>query len=971
MTPPAGEAPDGARPDQPRRWRDWYVLGLAVASGLFCLGPSLVGARTLISVNFLTDFLPWSATGNRSPGHQFCQSDTVDSVMPAIDYTRHQIYRGHLGSWQSITTGGGPMSALPNQGLLDPLSLPYWILPLRWAPAFVALLCWAAAIGGTYLFLRRLSVGRPAATLAGFIFATSGFMVMWTNWPQTRTAALIPALFWATDRVATRSKSADAVLLGAVLASMLLGGFPAVTGYALYAAGAYFAVRALSLYWRQWPALAVRAGTAIAGLVLGGALSAVQILPFADFYKVYNPAFRATEATLGLPFGGLATTIAPATNGLCIVGRSGLPVAHGPVIPVELVAYVGSAALVLAVFGTAFATAFANGWRRRSERDVGAFFAAAVVIIALVGWVSPAARSLVAKLPVFSNNFIGRIRSVLGFTLAVLAALGFDWLTSRRAATSRSEEDARRPSERAALPAGRLWAALVILASLVAGGLVLRSSHRDAVVGHYLHGWHQAVWLPLTLVAGSGLIAAGAALSRRNGTASPHAWTTAAFVLLPVLVIAQGTAFFHTVMPGDAPSLFYPPTADHRFLAAHLGHDRFAAAGLTLYDSTAYYYGLRSPTGHEFTDSKWLDLLRAVDPHVMSGATNAAFTGALNESNLGTQPILDQMGVKYAVLPPESVAASAQPLPPSPGLPGGPGTSGGPTTSGEPGTSGGPSNPGAPVACTLPGGPIRGVTLRLARALDASRPPTNPTVDVTVTSGRTTIRSGIYLSAPQVPGGTAISVPVAGEDLRPGTAIRVSISASGSTTPLVLAAACAPVEPRADGLKLVFADSGAVIYQRLTAQPRIRWASAAEMVEPGPAQVSALQKGLAPSTVLLSAPGGLGAAGRPASVDVTEDSGDRISARVRATGAGYLVVADPMQLPGWSVTVDGRAAHLLPADYAMVAVAVPAGTHTVAFSYQAPGELAGAAISLVGVVACGALLWADRWLPRRRRRQDT
>ena len=289
MTSPAGE-PSGDSPTQPRSWRDWYVLALAAGAAVFCLGPSLVGARTLISVNFLTEFLPWSASGNRSVGHQFCQSDTVDSVMPAIAYTRQQVFSGHLGSWQSITAGGGPMSALPNQGLLDPLSLPYWIMPLRWSPAFVALLCWVAAIGGTYLFLRRLSVSRAAATLAGFVFATSGFMVMWTNWPQTRTAALIPALFWATDRIATDAKPRDVVLLAAVIASMLLGGFPEVTGFGLYGAGAYFAVRTLSLDWGAWAAVAKRVGLAAGGLVLGGALSAVQMLPFAEFYHVYENA---------------------------------------------------------------------------------------------------------------------------------------------------------------------------------------------------------------------------------------------------------------------------------------------------------------------------------------------------------------------------------------------------------------------------------------------------------------------------------------------------------------------------------------------------------------------------------------------------------------------------------------------------------------------------------------------------------
>ena len=908
---------------------------------MFCLGPSLVGARTLIAVNFLTEFLPWGAGGNRSVGHEFCQSDTVDSVMPAIAYTRHEVFSGHLGSWQSITAGGGPMSALPNQGLLDPLSLPYWVLPLRWSPAVVVLVCWVAAIGGTFLFLRRLSIGRPAATLAGFVFATSGFMVMWSNWPQARTAALIPALFWATDRIVARSRPGDAVLFAAVLASMLLGGFPAVTGYALYAAGAYFVVRSLFAYGRDWAAQLRRVGLAAAGFVLGGALSAVQMLPFADFYRVYNPTARTSEATLGLPFGSLVTTFAPNSNGLCIVGRSGLPTAYGSVDPVELVAYVGSAALVLAVLGAAFVLAS----RRWNQRGIRAFFLLSAVAVVLVGWVSPTARSAVAGLPVFSNNFIGRIRSILGFVLAVLVAFGFDWLTERRPiGRRRSSAVTDRPSRWR----GLLWPAVVLTGAIVTGVSVLRAGHHDAAIGRYLHAWNQAVWLPLVLLGCSAVVAVGAIVFRRDGQG-------AAFVILPALVIAQGSAFFHTVMPGDDPRLFYPATADHTFLAAHLGHDRFASAGLTLYPATAYYYGLRSPTGHEFTEAKWLDLLRAVDPKVMASATNSDFTGDIDQNDVATQPILDQMGVKYAVLPPQDLTGTVDPLPPAAGS----------VTGGH-----------GPVECSLAGAPIRGVTFRLAGPLSAARPPTYPSVDVTVNDGGTTIHSGLYFSSAQIPAGTVVSVPVAGEDLPAGTPLQVSVRASGSATPLVVAgtpstadgspgmAACAAVTPRADGLKLVFADSGAVIYQRLTAQPRIHWASRSVVVPSGPAQIAALKKGIPGSSVILSSPGP-DAAGQNASVSIDEDSGDRIAARVDASGAGYLVVSDPMQLPGWSVTVDGRPARLVGANYAMVAVAVPAGLHTVAFSYRAPGERAGAAITAVGLVASVALLWWDRRLTRR------
>jgi uncharacterized membrane protein YfhO len=87
---------------------------------------------------------------------------------------------------------------------------------------------------------------------------------------------------------------------------------------------------------------------------------------------------------------------------------------------------------------------------------------------------------------------------------------------------------------------------------------------------------------------------------------------------------------------------------------------------------------------------------------------------------------------------------------------------------------------------------------------------------------------------------------------------------------------------------------------------------------------------------------------------------------VTALGNGWLVVADAMQQPGWSVTVDGHPAPLVPADDAMVAVAVPTGTHHVAFTYRAPGQVTGAALTAVGLLVAIILMVWDRrrgWPP--------
>jgi len=229
------------------------MFGLLGFFVIATLGQAVVGAVTLLDVNLLTRFAPWQAFhGQDILTTNICRGDTVDNVMPSIAEIRSRLFRGDFPGWSAASVGGFPLAGLPNFGQFSPLSLPYYVLPLWLAPAFVKLAEFVVAIGGMTLFLRRLRLSVASGILAGIVFASSGFMISWTNWPQTRVAAFIPALFWATERLVRRHGALDTLPLAVVVSSMLLGGFPAVTGMALYCAALYFLVRIVMVYRSQW-----------------------------------------------------------------------------------------------------------------------------------------------------------------------------------------------------------------------------------------------------------------------------------------------------------------------------------------------------------------------------------------------------------------------------------------------------------------------------------------------------------------------------------------------------------------------------------------------------------------------------------------------------------------------------------------------------------------------------------------------
>jgi hypothetical protein len=84
----------------------------------------------------------------------------------------------------------------------------------------------------------------------------------------------------------------------------------------------------------------------------------------------------------------------------------------------------------------------------------------------------------------------------------------------------------------------------------------------------------------------------------------------------------------------------------------------------------------------------------------------------------------------------------------------------------------------------------------------------------------------------------------------------------------------------------------------------------------------------------------------PASFDVVDASPNRLDIAVRASGDGWLVLAE-VWYPGWRASMDGIAVPVEKADYLFRAVAVPAGEHLIKFSYQPLSFYLGALLSLI------------------------
>lgn len=925
--------------DEPRAGRGERLLSAAVllAIAFFAalgIGAPLVGEATFLGTDELVTLAPYDQLP-RFAGERYANTmldDTWDTGLPNTRLYADELREGRVAAWNPYISGGTALGATPNFGLSSPLAAPFYVLPAWLAPGYMKLLEIAVAVGGCWLFLRRLRLRPPAALLGGLAYASSAFLVVWTNFPHTRVAAFIPAVFWAVELIVARRRLFGGATLAVVMAAMVFGGFPAVLLYTLLTAAAYAVVRAFIVYRGRPPALIGTLAAAGAGVVGGLLLAAVQLLPWLGLMSTSYIEGRGQAPGDHLPVAALVTAVSPWALGTA--NPYDQPMWYLPVNIVEANSYVGAAVLLLAVA----AVAMARRARAALPAGVWAFLVAACAAWLVLIYVGRAPLALAQKLPLlFADNYVGRGRSITGFIIAVLAAVGLHLLLERRGAGTRRWE--------------RPWAAAVWGAVGLIGVVAVLDGRRFAARG----GAGRTSYLWQHLAIGAVYLAIAAACLAAlwwGGTRRPL--RIAAAIAIPALVTAQALTFVGPYWPRAPKNTFYPVTDVQAYLREHLADERFAGTWGATVMSADSHLRLRAATGHAFVDRPYGELVRTVPG---SAALYPTYVNFYPTAAAAGAKALDRMAVRYFVTGAEgTVFGTKHPAP----------------TDGTVSTIAPDSPVEGPVAGT---GPLRAVEITPTET-HAWAPGARIEVTVRDQSGREVARHDRRIV--RTVAGTPWTIAVAAEDVPPAARLTATVTVRAKR-PLAVEAqrgvpALSGVGAAADGLALVHAGS-ATIYERRGALPRLRWASSA-VVEPDPARrLARLAAGdLRPDQVLLgSEPAGSAAgtgAPRPASAARTRITGqdtDTLTAEVTSSGDGYLVLADAIQ-HGWRVTVDGRSATLLPADHAFGAVAVPAGTHTVEFRYAGPYGSLGLWVSIAALVALLAL--AAFGLVRRGRRSD-
>jgi hypothetical protein len=555
--------------------------------------------------DYLFDLLPWQPY--RPQGWRVRMpilSDVPAAIYPFLSHARQAITSGHFPLWSSAMGAGHPFFAAVQTSVLSPFTIADYVLPFPWSLAVDTGLRLLVGGLGMYALLRSWQLSPPAAAFGGIAYLLNPFSVVWLEHPLAAAAAWLPWVLFAVQRCVTSCDARSVAGVAAVCAVTVLSGHPE-TAFKALLLGAGFAVFAGIR--SSSPVRAI--GLTAAGMTLGAACAAVQILPFLE-YASQSRALAARSATGAPNFVSPPAAFAAAF----VPDFYGHPLRHRFALAgtnyLEQQIYPGLMIWLCAPLALA----------HRRLRGAAIFFLAAAAIAALIMYGTPVARAAVWLLPPLRVAALSRFGLLTIAGLAVAGAIGLDAILAEPARGRRR---------------------LVLGAVLVATGVILA-----IVVALFLNGQRDLLtrefqWSStldavtrggVILLAGLVVLLAGPDLPRRAFVA-----LAVAVLALDLLLFADG---FHPLMPRDK---VFPPAPELSFVQKHAGLHRVAGWGLGLPPNTASVYGLQDFRSYDGVGLRRYEEFLEIGFH---------FNGTSFELvNAGTPHLIDFLNIKYLVTP--------------------------------------------------------------------------------------------------------------------------------------------------------------------------------------------------------------------------------------------------------------------------------------------------------------------------------
>jgi hypothetical protein len=391
------------------------VVGIVILAALF-MGESLLPDKMLAPLDIILDLHPWwDATNQFQASSSPTAMDKIIQMQPFKTLVGQAWHNG-VPLWEPHIFSGYPIIGNAQAGIFYPGTLPYIFLPGPDASDLVALFHLIVAGLGMFGYLRAIKCRHSAALFGAVVFMFNTVFIGWVMWDSVAGAWVwLPWTLWAFE-VALRPRYAWIAALGAITVALsYLGGQIQFALYGVLAVALYSAFRlavpgTVSRRRILWVSVTLGLG--------GTALAAIQLLPTLEYINYGNRGVLPFEnMSRSLDWSGFLMLWVPRFYG----NGFSPPAWWGPINYNESTIYVGIAPLLLALIAIV--------WRR----DAKTVFFAGLGLLSAFCVAGADVYRLLYWLPGFNSLPPSRMRYLVVMSLAVLCALGLDWLMRQTA----------------------------------------------------------------------------------------------------------------------------------------------------------------------------------------------------------------------------------------------------------------------------------------------------------------------------------------------------------------------------------------------------------------------------------------------------------------------------------------------------------------------------------------------------------
>jgi len=336
-------------------------------------------------------------------------TDPVLQTYPWRKIAIDNIKNFEMPLWNPYSFSGQPLAANIQSSVFQPLNFLFFILPFKiaWAAQIYLSAIFAAVF--TYFFLRSINLSKGASFFGAIIVPFSSFFTSWMTWGTINIAAsFLPLILFSVNKLSNKLTPRYFLTLTGAVAFVLLSGHLQTASYIIVATVLY--IFFLSATSKSVKILFV----CFAGLLLGMMIASVQILPTLEFASYSNRAndqvYFPEKKDWFLPPQHLIQLIAPDYFGNPTKGNYWGVWNYG-----EFTQYIGIVPLIFALYALT---------KMNSKTVFFASLASFSILLALKNPISALPYNL--HLPLVSSSQPSRILYLFTFSLAMLAAIGFD-----------------------------------------------------------------------------------------------------------------------------------------------------------------------------------------------------------------------------------------------------------------------------------------------------------------------------------------------------------------------------------------------------------------------------------------------------------------------------------------------------------------------------------------------------------------